>query len=64
MFRSRRGFNEKRDEKEKIIFHQLVVGFKLSIDEFEFIITDADNKTLKFMIENPTEVNIKDLNES
>lgn len=60
MFRSRRKFTEKQ---EKFVFHQLIVGFKMSIDEFSFVITDTDDKTLKFMIQNPTEVNMKNLNE-
>lgn len=58
MFRSKRGFDENLDEKDKFIFHQLAVGFEMSIDDFRFVITDVDDKTLKFMIENPTEVNI------
>lgn len=63
MFRSRRKFNEKQDEKAKFVFHQLTVGFEMSIDEFKFVITDMDDKTFTFMTQNPTEVNMKNLNE-
>lgn len=63
MFRSRRKFDEKREEKEKFVFHQLIIGFQMSIDEFKFVITDIDDKTIKFMIQNPREVNMKNLYE-
>lgn len=57
MFRSKRGFKENEDEKDIFIFRNLAVGVKISIDNFKFLITDIDDKTLKFMIDNSNEVN-------
>lgn len=57
MFRSKRGFN--KNQCQKFNFRQLVVGVNITIDEFEFSITDVDDKTINFMINNPEEVKIK-----
>lgn len=57
MFRSKRGFNT--DQCQNFNFRQLAVGVNITIDDFEFTITDVDDKTIKFMIDNPEEVNIK-----
>jgi len=59
MFRSKRGFSKDQNQADLFIFHQLAVGINISIDEFKFNITDIDDKTLQFMIDNPNEVNLK-----
>jgi len=56
MFRSKRGFDESQPEDKRFVFYKLAVGVKIMVDYFEFIITDVDDKTLRFMINNPTEV--------
>lgn len=60
MFRSKRGFSRKqRQNKDTLfVFHQLAVGVKIHIDDFEFIVVDVDDKTLRFMIDNSDKVNI------
>uniref|UniRef100_A0A2S2P737 EF-hand domain-containing family member C2 n=1 Tax=Schizaphis graminum TaxID=13262 RepID=A0A2S2P737_SCHGA len=55
MFRSKRGFSKDQNQADLFIFHQLAVGINISIDEFKFNITDIDDKTLQFMIDNPNE---------
>lgn len=54
MFRSKRGFDKTEDKR--FVFHQLTVGAKVTVDDFEFVVVDVDDKTVKFMIDNPTEV--------
>jgi len=56
MFRSKRGFDKTQSEHKRFTFHQLAVGVEITIDDFEFIVTDVDDKTLRFMIDNPDEV--------
>jgi len=59
MFRSKRGFSANQNPADLFIFHQLAVGVNICIDEFKFTITDIDDKTLQFMMDNPKEVNMK-----
>lgn len=61
MFRSKRGFKENEDKKEIFFFQNLAVGVDISIDNFKFTITDIDDKTLKFMIDNSSIVNMNKL---
>lgn len=60
MFRSKRGFSSKQRQKKDtlFVFHQLAVGVTIHVDDFEFIIVDVDDKTLRFMIDNSDKVNI------
>ncbi|CAH1732020.1 unnamed protein product [Aphis gossypii] len=55
MFRSKRGFSANQNPADLFIFHQLAVGVNICIDEFKFTITDIDDKTLQFMMDNPKE---------
>jgi hypothetical protein len=57
MFRYRRKFSKKQDKNKLFVFHQLYVGATIFFDEFEFKITDVDDKSLRFMINHPKEVN-------
>lgn len=56
MFRYKRGFSKKQDEKKLFVFHQLFVGATIFFDSFEFTIIDVDDQTLRFMINHPEEV--------
>lgn len=58
MFRSKRGFKEDEDKNETFVFQNLSVGVNISVDTFKFIITDIDDKTLNFMINNSNIVNV------
>lgn len=58
MFRSKRKYDKYQSADKLFVFHQLAIGVTITIDEFKFIITDVDDKTLKFMIANSDKVNI------
>lgn len=53
MFRSKRGFG---DNEKKFVFHQLAVGNTIFVNDIQFIITDVDDKTLKYMVNNSSQV--------
>lgn len=56
MFRSKRESNKNKDNDDLTVFNQLTVGTEVSLDEFKFTITDIDDKTLRFMIDNADDV--------
>lgn len=58
MFRSKRESQKNQEGEDLIVFRQLVVGAEISVDDYKFVITDIDDKTLRFMIENANEVHI------
>lgn len=58
MFRSKRESPKNQEGEDLIVFHQLVVGAEISVDDYKFIVTDIDDKTLRFMIENADEVHV------
>lgn len=58
MFRSKRKCDKNEHGEDTIVFHRLVVGAEISIDDFKFAIVDVDDNTLKFMMDNPKEVRL------
>jgi len=58
MFRSKRGANKNEEGDDLVVFHQLVVGAEVVVDDFKFAIIDVDDKTLRFMMDNIEEVDV------
>lgn len=56
MFRSKCKCDKNEHGEDTIVFHRLVIGAEVSIDDYKFVIVDVDDSTLKFMMDNPIEV--------
>lgn len=58
MFRSKRKSNKNQEGEDLVVFYKLTIGTEISIDDFKFTITDIDDKTLNFMIDNADDVSM------
>ncbi|XP_050544262.1 EF-hand domain-containing family member C2-like [Daktulosphaira vitifoliae] len=54
-FRSKRSISIFDENEKSFIYSEIAVGSKLFIDDFQFVLTDVDDKTLKFMMAHPKE---------